>query len=174
MSNENIINFSTYKLQKQNHSFQDEKLFCFYNVFEDMGIDFKKIQFQNYTRPDYQIRSIIFALTTDKEIDLKQNFIFNFLDNIKFYYKLYCNEELNPTRSLRADYIFLNIAAKLFDCYLATRNLDSKNKQNTIDSIQWINRNDFIFKRLFIVYCTYLNTDLETCKKKPIWPLMIP
>lgn len=165
MNQENIINFSSYKSQKQNHPFQDEKLFCFYDVFKDMGIDLKEIQFQSYTRPDYQIRSIIFALTSDEEIDLKQNFIFNFLDNIKFYYKLYCNEELNLTRSLRADYIFSNIAAKLFDCEFSNRSLDNKKQKDIIDSIRWLNQNNFIFKKIFIIYCAYLNTDLKTCKK---------
>lgn len=166
MKQENIIHFSSCKPQTQKTVFQDAKLFSFYDVFKEyFGIDLKNIRFQNYNRPSYQKRSIIGALTSTEEIDLKQNFIFNFLDQMKYYYNLYCNEELNQTRSLRADYIFLNIASELFNQKFSNRNLDNRNKQDIADTIRWLSQNDYTLKQLFIIYCAYINTDLKICNK---------
>ena len=164
MDKDNIINFSDYNPQKKHHPFQDNKLFCFYDLFKKRGIDLKKINFVNYTRPINQKHSIIGAIVSKEPIDLKQNFIFNFLDNIKYYYESKCNEPLDLTRCLRADYIFLNIASELFEHKFSNRNLDSSNRQDIIDTLKYLNIDDYNFKTLAVIYCAYLNGDIKTCK----------
>lgn len=149
------------KKQAYSELLQDQKLLCFQSLFQTFKIDFRKFEFDNFSRPDFQAHSILFGLVnSEKGIDLKKNAIYNVLDEIKGKDDWNTNSE----KVQKADIIILNIASQLFDRKFSDRQLDSKNQKDIRDTIAW--SHDCYLKSFFLVfYSAYINASLETCKK---------
>lgn len=164
MKQTNIINFKNYRDSKKRPILQDKKLLSFYYFLKNdqsINIDLNKLHLQGYTRPSKQARSIIHALISDEEIDLKTNAIFNFLDDIKAY----CHNDLNPKNVYKADYIILNIIRQLFDRKYSEKELNNKNQNDIQSTILWVDNNESLKKKLTLFYYAYVNTDLTICEK---------
>lgn len=149
------------KKQAYSELLQDQKLLCFQSLFQTFKIDFRKFEFDNFSRPDFQAHSILFGLVnSEKGIDLKKNAIYNVLDEIKGKDDWNTNSE----KVQKADIIILNIASQLFDRKFSDRQLDSRSQKDIRDTIAW--SHDCYLKSFFLVfYYAYINADLETCKK---------
>lgn len=167
---ENVILFQK-KDKKPSSLLEDQKLACFSELFKsaNLRIDLKKIDFNSYTRPDFQARSVVFGIVHTQfgnvEIDLKTNAIYNFLDAIKDK----CDFDSNAKNLYRADLIILNIASQLFDRTFAGRKLDCHNPQDVRDTIAWSN-DSVRTNRLAVFYHAYVNADLKTCQMlKPLF-----
>lgn len=160
MTQNNILS-SDEKKQAYSELIQDQKLICFQSLFKTFKIDFRKFEFDNFSRPDFQAHSILFGLVnSDKEMDLKKNAIYNILDEIKGK----DDSNTNLEKVQKADIIILNTASQLFDRKFSDRKLDSKNQRDIRDTIVW--SHDHYLKEFFLVfYYVYLNAELETCKK---------
>lgn len=162
MEQADIINLEKYKDSKKRPILQDKKLLSFYYFLKNtLNIDLNTLHFQGYTRPLKQAHSIIFALMDKEEIDLKENAIFNFLDDIKSY----CNNDLNPKTVYKADYILLNIIGELFDREYSKEELDNKDSKIIRNAILWSTNNEGIKEKLATFYYAYANTDLTICEK---------
>lgn len=162
---ENTIPFQKKNKKKKSLLLEDSKLACFSELFESFafGIDLNKFDFSGYTRPDLQIRSVVFGMVHTQlgrgKIDLRTNAIYNFLDTIKEK----CDFDPNSKNLYRADLIILNIASQLFDRRFANRKLDPTNQKDIRDTIAWSN-DPSRTNQLAVFYHAYVNADLETCQ----------
>lgn len=140
---------------------QNPKLNCFQSLFQTFKIDFSKFEVDGFSRPDFQAHSILFGLAnSNKEMDLKKNAIYNFLDEIKGK----GDSDINSEQVRQADLIILNTASQLFDRTFSGRQLDSKNQKDIRDTIVW-SHNHYSRVFLLVFYYAYVNADLKNCKK---------
>lgn len=157
----NINSSQKSKEEEKNVLPQDEKIACFNNFLKHYHIDINEFNFENYSRPDFQARSVIFGITRRNDgLDLKQNAIYNFLDEVKKK----TNTDTSSDELSHADLIILNIASQLFDRKFKKRKIDCHNIQDIRDTIVW-SQDSFLTDQFLIFYSAYLNADIKTCQK---------
>lgn len=144
--------------EKQKKDVIDQKLQCFKNVFQHLGINIEEMQFQFYPEQDFVRKANIISLSNEP-FDVKKNTIINMLDNIRRKGKYDCNQE----NVHRANQITLNLISNLYEKKFGKRKISGKH-QDLFDTFAFSKSNYYI-EVLSVFYYAYTNTDLRTCEK---------
>lgn len=144
-------------MSEQNGIINDNKLSCFKSFFLSLDMNIEELRLEKQSYPVKRWKTIVnFICSKEKEVDLKQNSIYNILESV-----LEKSEPLIDAQEQdRVKDIILNIASSLYD----KKFKESKKESESfiIETIKWSNNTELIDK-LSLFTCFYLNTSSKVC-----------
>lgn len=143
-------------MSEQKKIIKNDKLSCFKSFFLSMNINILELNMVKYPVPLKRWKNIVaFLCSKEKEVDIKQNAIFNTWEAVL----VKCESLIDLEEQEEIKDILLNIISLLFDKEFEKK---EKNENYVIETIKWSTNSELIDK-LSLFLCLYLNASNKVC-----------